>query len=180
MNWPPYTTQPSSFLKLLPLHTVHLCSPPAAPQEKDTGLQRGIPTAQAPFRSHHPSSTLRLPPAAICEAPLKEQKSRQQVLLYILSDSWNCHTGRGKFPAMLMFTWEWTVKLCSSCCTTHHCCRGKICQIHQEQTHMLVLVTALSLPEVLSGFGGMSQWGIHLWTSMFLQQIQVRSSISPS
>lgn len=45
---------------------------------------------------------------------------------------------------------------------------------------MLVLVTALSLPEVLSGFGGMSQWGIHLWTSMFLQQIQVRSSISPS
>lgn len=187
MNWSPYTTQFSSSLKLLPLHTVYpltdpcwLCSLPAASQGKDTGLQIGIPTAQAPVRSLHSNSISRLPPAAGSEAPLKQQKSHQQVLFYILSDSWNCHAGRGKLPAMLMFTWEWTMKLCCSCCTTHHSCRGKVCQIHQEQTHMLELVTALSLPEVLSRFGGMSQWGIHLWTSMFLQQTQVRSSISPS
>lgn len=45
---------------------------------------------------------------------------------------------------------------------------------------MLELVTALGLPELLSRTGDMSQWGGHLWTSMFLQQVQVRSSVFPS
>lgn len=80
----------------------------AASQGNDTGLQTGIPTAQAPFRSN---SILTLPPAAVSEASLKQHKSHQQVLLYILSDSWHCHAGKGKFPAMLMFTWEWTETL---------------------------------------------------------------------
>lgn len=56
----------------------------------------------------------------------------------------------------------------------------KICQFHQDQRHILELVTALGLPAAFSRFGDMSYCGIYLWTRTFIQHVQIKNLISPS
>lgn len=159
-------------------HRVHtwtrpcwLCSPPAviqplvASQGKDTGQQIAIATLWLTS-----SQSQRLPPAAVFEGfalysfkSLKRSCWERQAPCYTYF-----HLGVDCESLLLLLHNSPLLQ------------GKKICQIHQEQRHILELVTALGLPAALSRFGGMPLWGIHLWTCTFLQQVQLKNPVSPS